>query len=91
MNRGPSRPALYSLKLPSQFGIAGQQEGVSQEVNDYLGLFCIGVDIPETMAMPNGPSSSTPFDGTDLFTGLAHPGSAAAVPDKATSSTVATP
>ena len=48
MNRGVSRPTLYSVKMPSRWGnsLAGRG-GVDSSVNDFLDLFCKNIRVPE--------------------------------------------
>lgn len=48
MNRGVSRPTLYSVKMPNRWGnsLAGRG-GVDSSVNDYLDLFCKNIRVPE--------------------------------------------
>lgn len=48
MNRGVSRPTLYSVKMPSRWGnsLAGRG-GVDSTVNNYLDLFCKNIRVPE--------------------------------------------
>lgn len=50
LNRGVSRPTLYSLLLPNRFGVngAGAADGIRTETNDYLQLFCKTVSVPES-------------------------------------------
>ena len=50
LNRGVSRPTLYSLLLPNRFGIngTGGNNGIRTETNDYLQLFCKTVAVPES-------------------------------------------
>lgn len=51
LNRGVSRPTLYSLMLPNRFGIGiGPRvgdSGIQSQTNDYLKLFCKSVSVPE--------------------------------------------
>lgn len=48
MNRGVSRPTLYSVKMPSRWGNADiGRGGVDSTVNDYLDLFCKNIRVPE--------------------------------------------
>ena len=51
LNRGVSRPTLYSLMLPNRFGLGGgagqDSPGITTETNDYIKLFCKSVAVPE--------------------------------------------
>ena len=47
LNKGVSRPTLYSLLLPNRFGTFGPNTGISTETNDHLQLFCNSVSVPE--------------------------------------------
>lgn len=51
LNRGVSRPTLYSLTLPNQFGtnlgFNATSPGITTETNDYIKLFCKSVSVPE--------------------------------------------
>ena len=47
MERGVSRPTLYSVKMPSRWGNINGRGGVDNKVNDYLDLFCKNIRIPE--------------------------------------------
>ena len=41
LNRGVSRPTLYSVQLPQSF--------ISRQTNDYVNFFCVQTAIPEVM------------------------------------------
>jgi len=51
LNRGVSRPTLYSLTLPNRFGVGIGPlvggGGITAETNDYIKLFCKSVSVPE--------------------------------------------
>ena len=47
MQRGVSRPTLYSVKMPSRWGNLFGRGGVDNTVNEYLDLFCKSIRIPE--------------------------------------------
>ncbi len=47
LNKGVSRPTLYSLLLPNRFGTFGPNTGISTATNDHLQLFCNAVSVPE--------------------------------------------
>ena len=51
LNKGVSRPTLYSLLLPNRFGTGVNTRvndtGIRSETNDYLQLFCNAVSVPE--------------------------------------------
>ena len=51
LNKGVSRPTLYSLLLPNRFGIGTgprlNDNGIRSETNDHLQLFCNAVSVPE--------------------------------------------
>jgi len=51
-NKGPSRPTLYRVVLPSQYGMNDggalrKTEGKAASMNDYIELFCEEVTVPE--------------------------------------------
>ena len=43
MSRGISKPTLYNVRLP-----LAADRGTSSFVNEYIGLYCLSVDMPET-------------------------------------------
>lgn len=43
MSRGISKPTLYNVRLP-----LATDRGTSSFVNEYIGLYCLSVDMPET-------------------------------------------
>jgi hypothetical protein len=43
MSKGLSRPTLYNVRLP-----VASDRGVTTFTNDYIGLYCVAVDMPET-------------------------------------------
>ena len=51
LNKGVSRPTLYSLLLPTRFGTGIgprlNDTGIRSETNDHLQLFCNAVSVPE--------------------------------------------
>jgi hypothetical protein len=43
MSRGVSKPTLYDVQLP-----VASDRGVNSFTNNYIGLYCVAVDLPET-------------------------------------------